>query len=68
MLALPMPTTRTPELPVNITELAIQRHVSEPDVARLAYALWEQRGCPEGSSEEDWFRAEQELWAGRASF
>ena len=68
MLALPMPTTYA-ELPEPIiTELAIQRHVSEPDVARLAYALWEQRGCPEGSSEEDWFRAEQELWAGRASF
>ena len=34
-------------------------------VARLAYQLWEQRGCPEGSPEEDWFRAEQELAAKR---
>ena len=31
------------------------------DVALLAYTLWQERGCPEGSSEEDWFRAEQEL-------
>ena len=30
-------------------------------IALLAYALWQQRGCPEGSSDEDWFRAEQEL-------
>ena len=32
-------------------------------IASLAYALWQQRGCPEGSSEEDWFRAEQEVLA-----
>jgi hypothetical protein len=40
--------------------LAESRSSSE-DIALLAYALWQQRGCPEGSSEEDWFRAEQEL-------
>ena len=35
---------------------------SEPDhVAELAYTLWESRGCPIGSPEEDWFKAEQEL-------
>lgn len=31
------------------------------DVQRLAYEYWLARGCPEGSSEEDWFRAEQAL-------
>jgi hypothetical protein len=31
------------------------------DIARLAYSLWEARGCQDGSPEEDWFRAEQEL-------
>lgn len=30
-------------------------------VAELAYTLWESRGCPIGSSEEDWFKAEQDL-------
>ena len=30
-------------------------------VARLAYRLWLERGCPEGSPEEDWYRAEREL-------
>ncbi len=27
-------------------------------VAELAYRLWEERGCPEGSPEEDWYKAE----------
>ena len=34
----------------------------EPDhVAELAYTLWESRGCPIGSPEDDWFKAEHEL-------
>ena len=27
-------------------------------IAELAYHFWEERGCPEGSSEEDWHKAE----------
>ena len=27
-------------------------------IEELAHALWEERGCPIGSPEEDWFRAE----------
>jgi hypothetical protein len=38
----------------------------EPDqIASLAYALWQQRGCPEGSPEADWLRAEEELTKSR---
>ena len=33
------------------------------EIAALAHALWESRGSPEGSPEEDWFRAAQELRA-----
>lgn len=33
----------------------------QEDIARLAYALWQQRGCPSGSAEFDWFEAEQKL-------
>jgi protein tyrosine phosphatase len=34
----------------------------EPDeIARLAYSYWQDRGYPEGSPQEDWFRAEHEL-------
>ena len=31
------------------------------DVAMLAYALWQQRGCPADSAESDWLEAEQQL-------
>jgi len=36
-------------------------------IAPLARALWKARGCPEGSPEDDWFRAEQALKSQRAS-
>jgi hypothetical protein len=29
------------------------------DIAMLAHALWEERGCPNGCPEEDWYRAEE---------
>jgi hypothetical protein len=32
-------------------------------IAKLAYMYWEQRGRPDGSPQEDWFRAEHELRA-----
>jgi hypothetical protein len=35
----------------------------QKDIAALAYALWESRGCPDGSPEEDWFRALDDLRA-----
>jgi hypothetical protein len=31
------------------------------DIAALAYELWQARGCPDGSPEEDWFHAAEEL-------
>ena len=34
------------------------------EIAALAYQLWNDRGCPVGSPDEDWFRAE-ELLKGR---
>jgi len=32
-------------------------------IERLAYHFWLERGCPEGSAGEDWFRAERVLQA-----
>jgi hypothetical protein len=29
--------------------------------AILAYEFWRARGCPEGSPEQDWFAAEEQL-------
>jgi hypothetical protein len=34
------------------------------DVAFLAYKLWQERGCPCGCDQEDWFRAENQLKKG----
>ena len=31
------------------------------EVALRAYSLWQERGSPTGSPDEDWFRAEQEI-------
>jgi hypothetical protein len=36
------------------------RPLSE-QIAALAHALWRERGCPEGSPEEDWLKAEQQI-------
>jgi hypothetical protein len=33
----------------------------QEEIARLAYSYWLARGCPEGSPEEDWLLAEQEV-------
>jgi hypothetical protein len=33
------------------------------DIAGLAHSLWQARGCPQGSPDEDWFHAAHELRA-----
>jgi hypothetical protein len=33
----------------------------EEAIRRLAYALWEQAGCPEGRSDEFWYAARREM-------
>lgn len=33
----------------------------EEPISKRAYELWLERGCPEGSPEEDWYRAESEI-------
>jgi hypothetical protein len=30
-------------------------------ICERAYQLWEERGCPEGSPDQDWFMAEREI-------
>lgn len=33
------------------------------EIAVVAYSLWQARGCPEGTPDEDWFNAEKALKA-----
>ena len=51
-----------------ITTTALEK-TSEPEnhheVAALAYKFWQARGSPEGTPEEDWFRAKQEIAASK---
>jgi hypothetical protein len=49
------------ELPAGSSEI----HPTHEDIAALAYAQWQENGCPEGAHEEDWLRAEKELTANR---
>jgi len=35
--------------------------VEEKQTAALAYLLWQKRGCPIGTDQEDWFQAEETL-------
>lgn len=37
------------------------------EIKRRAHELWIERGCPHGSADEDWHRAEQELRAKHGS-
>ena len=41
--------------------VVIDRSLNPEEVAACAYLYWLERGCPEGNSAEDWFRAENEL-------
>jgi hypothetical protein len=35
--------------------------ISEDDIRKRAYAVWEASGCPEGSHDEHWLAALQQL-------
>ena len=50
-----------------LTILASQSTPTAENIASLAHALWDARGSPQGSPEDDWFRAERTLKSQRAS-
>jgi Protein of unknown function (DUF2934) len=49
------PGTATP------SDSQVSETSTEEDLAKLAYALWEQRSCPYGSPVVDWLEAERKL-------
>lgn len=53
-----------PAMEPETTSAAETQAVSTADIAALAYHLWQDRGCPIGSPEEDWYKAEELLTAG----
>ena len=46
------------------TDARARQELTDEEIARRAYNLWENRGKPMGSPEEDWHRATEELRAG----
>jgi hypothetical protein len=53
------------ETKTDVAQESVRMEAAEPvnrqEIALLAYQFWLERGCPIGSPEEDWFRAEQVL-------
>lgn len=45
------------------TEMSVQPTTEQ--IANLAYALWQERGCPDGSPDDDWYDAENRLSSSR---
>jgi hypothetical protein len=62
------PKTKVADSPnVSIANLSdaieTQQQIDARTIAELAYQSWLERGCPMGSPQEDWYRAERELIA-----
>ena len=57
-------STKTPTTDERIEQ---SQTIPHSDIAALAYQLWHDRGCPDGSPEEDWFLAEENLKTQRKS-
>ena len=53
-------------LSTNVAETAatLRSELNDEEIARRAYLLWENRGRPLGSPDEDWHKATEELRAG----
>ena len=56
-------TTKTRKRTDPPTEMAASPGIAHDEIARRAYELWEERGRPLGSPEEDWNRAMEQLRA-----
>jgi hypothetical protein len=56
-----MAVVADPESPQDATQNVISEPGNQAEISALAYELWIQRGCPLGSPEVDWLRAEEEL-------
>ena len=57
----PATPPRDPETPIRAETVVREWQLSHEEIARMAYALWEERGCQHGNPEEDWRRAEERL-------
>lgn len=56
----PEPASAAIENPMPVADSCTEVSKHEK-IELLAYSYWRQRGCPGGSPDEDWFRAELEI-------
>jgi hypothetical protein len=47
-----------------VPEPLLDEETKRQQIARLAFSIWRQHGCPVGSAERDWFEAERRFRAG----
>ena len=47
--------------PYNLVQAVVTTSINENEISVLAYQHWQARGCPHGSDQEDWLKAEEEL-------
>jgi hypothetical protein len=52
---------RTPPSTARESNSQISETSTQENLAKLAYGLWQERGCPHGSPEIDWLEAERNL-------
>jgi hypothetical protein len=67
-ILMPTKSVETPNGAAKPRKPAAKKQTTAPaptreEIARLAEKYWAERGWPEGSPEQDWLRAEQELKA-----
>lgn len=55
------PSRRSHDITTNDGSKLLSVEPDQHQIQELAYQLWLERGCPLGSPEDDWFRAEAEL-------
>ena len=51
-------------LPGAVSEKPSLMRPNDADIATLAYQLWQERGCPNGEADQDWYEAERSLKVG----
>ena len=56
-----------PALAAEVQTNSIEAIPAHEQIAALAHSLWQARGCPEGTPDEDWFNAERALSAKSAA-
>jgi hypothetical protein len=56
-----MSASATAQQPGSVQRSKKIQDPSQQDIAKLAYALWQERGVPDGSAKEDWIEAERRL-------